>query len=135
MYFNFTVNSIATTVLDAFKNLIFVLLVLLRCSPSLKHLLVNIRKFSDAPFVKLSHPKGSRQEFTIMRHAQQLKGNISGQSNVTYQWLPQLHYGQWNSLLFCLPSLIVQWPIKIFQFSQRTDCKTGLVVIITVRST
>ena len=26
--------------------------------------------------------------------------------------LTQLHFGQWSSLPFCLPSLIVQWPIS-----------------------
>ena len=30
--------------------------------------------------------------------------------------ITQLHFGQWNSLLFCLSSLIVQWPVKIFHF-------------------
>ena len=30
--------------------------------------------------------------------------------------LTQLHFGQWNSLQFCLPSLIVQWPTRIFHF-------------------
>ena len=28
--------------------------------------------------------------------------------------LTQLYFGQWSSLPFCLPSLIVQWPTRIF---------------------
>ena len=28
----------------------------------------------------------------------------------------QLHLDQWSSLPFCLPSLIVQWPARIFHF-------------------
>ena len=31
--------------------------------------------------------------------------------------LTQLHCGHWSSLLFCLPSLIVQWPARIVHFS------------------
>ena len=31
--------------------------------------------------------------------------------------LTQLHFGQWSSLPFCLPSLIVRWPARIFTFS------------------
>ena len=30
--------------------------------------------------------------------------------------LTQLHFGQWSSLPFCLPSLIVQWPARFFCF-------------------
>ena len=40
--------------------------------------------------------------------------NQSSQSLVFL--LTQLHFGQWNSFQFCLPSLIVQWPTRIFHF-------------------
>ena len=41
----------------------------------------------------------------------------------------QLHFGQWNSLPFCLRSLIVKWPTRIVHFSLATahDCETGLL--------
>ena len=40
--------------------------------------------------------------------------------------LTQLHFVQWNSLPFCLPSLIVQWPAWIFATAH--DCELGLWV-------
>ena len=44
--------------------------------------------------------------------------NKSFQSSVFV--LTQLHFGQWSSLPFCLPSLIVQWHARILAFSNCT---------------
>ena len=53
-------------------------------------------------------------------HAQQLKVRNSGNKSFSFQSLvfvlTQLHFGQWSSLPFCLPSLTVQWPARIFHF-------------------
>ena len=40
--------------------------------------------------------------------------------------LTQLHFGQWSSLPFCLPTLIVQWPARSFHFSL-----LRMIVIVT----
>ena len=45
--------------------------------------------------------------------------------------LTQLHYGQCSSLPFCLPSLIVQWPARMFQF--RLLCMIVKLVVSTAK--
>ena len=52
-------------------------------------------------------------------------------SNKSFQCLvfvlTQLHFGQWNSPPFCLPTLIVQWPASIFSLlSIAHDCETDI---------
>ena len=44
--------------------------------------------------------------------------------------LAQLHFGQWSSLPFCLPSLIVKWrgPPELFLTATAHDCETGLLM-------
>ena len=37
-------------------------------------------------------------------------------SKVWFSYFTQLHFGQWSSLPFCLPSLIVQWSARTFHF-------------------
>ena len=43
--------------------------------------------------------------------------------NKSFQSLAQLHFGQWSSLPFCLPSLIVQ---KCSLLATAHDCETAL---------
>ena len=46
-------------------------------------------------------------------HSKQTAGCNKNYQSLVFVFI-QLHSGQWNSLPFCLPSLIVQWPARNF---------------------
>ena len=61
--------------------------------------------------------------WTIKLGIQMANCNKSFQSFVFV--LTQLHFRQWSSLPFCLPSLIVQWPARFFEVLANVhDCGT-----------
>ena len=51
----------------------------------------------------------------------------SKKASKVFGFRTQLHCAQWDSLPFCPPILIVQWPERIFHFTATAhDCKTCL---------